>query len=314
MRLISFFKNWTLPISMLSGILIYLAFHNLDILQPTKPFVHSLDVILTPSLIFAQLLLTFCRIDVRQIAFRRWHLWLLAVQLVGCVGGYFALKCASFQLAQAAMVCFICPTATAAAVITAKLKGSAETIISYTILINLVTAIFVPLVFPLIHEQPDLSFARAMWLILCKVFPLLICPFLLAQVFHFLTPRIYTWLRQHSGLAFYIWSIALAMVMGKTAKSIADDSGHFVQIVWLSVVGLVACCIQFAAGKKIGGMHGERISGGQAIGQKNTVLAIWLAYTYLDPITSVAPGSYVLWQNTINSWQLWKLRKNEKRV
>ena len=49
----------------------------------------------------------------------------------------------------------------------------------------------------------------------------------------------------------------------------------------------------------------------EALGQKNTVLAIWMAYTYLNPLSSVGPGSYVLWQNIINSYQLWKKRKNE---
>jgi len=47
------------------------------------------------------------------------------------------------------------------------------------------------------------------------------------------------------------------------------------------------------------------------LGQKNTVLAIWMAVTYLNPLSSVGPGSYVVWQNIINSWQLWKKRKNE---
>jgi len=47
------------------------------------------------------------------------------------------------------------------------------------------------------------------------------------------------------------------------------------------------------------------------LGQKNTILAIWMAHTYLNPLSSVAPGSYVLWQNIINSCQLWKKRKNE---
>ena len=55
--------------------------------------------------------------------------------------------------------------------------------------------------------------------------------------------------------------------------------------------------------------HCIGISGGQALGQKNTILAIWMAHTYLNPLSSVAPGSYVLWQNIINSWQLWKKRK-----
>ncbi|KAB6399846.1 transporter, partial [Bacteroides xylanisolvens] len=30
--------------------------------------------------------------------------------------------------------------------------------------------------------------------------------------------------------------------------------------------------------------------------------------------SSVAPGSYVLWQNIINSWQLWKKRKKEAEI
>lgn len=307
--LLTFLKNWTLPISMIAGVLIYLAFANLSFLNPVKPAVHRLDVVLTPSLIFIQLLLTFCKVEVKQIRFKKWYLRLLLVQIIGSIGGYVLLRFVSETLAQAALVCFICPTATAAAVITAKLKGSSETIISYTILINIVAAIYVPTLFPLVYNQADLGFTTAMLLILSKVFPLLICPFILAQILRFVLPKVYNWLRQNSGMAFYIWALALAMVMGKTAKSIVDDSGHLTQIIWLSLVGLVACCSQFYLGKRIGGANGERISGGQALGQKNTVLAIWLAYTYLQPITSVAPGSYVLWQNIINSWQLWKQRK-----
>ena len=64
-------------------------------------------------------------------------------------------------------------------------------------------------------------------------------------------------------------------------------------------------------GKRVGQHYGERLSAGQAWGQKNTVLAIWMAYTYLQPLSSVGPGSYVLWQNLINSYQLWKKRRQE---
>ena len=28
--------------------------------------------------------------------------------------------------------------------------------------------------------------------------------------------------------------------------------------------------------------------------------------TYLNPLSSVAPAAYVAWQNTINSWQLYR--------
>ena len=75
--------------------------------------------------------------------------------------------------------------------------------------------------------------------------------------------------------------------------------------------GLLACVIQFLLGKRIGSAYHDRISAGQALGQKNTVLAIWMASTYLHPLATIAPGSYVLWQNIVNSYQLWKKRKKE---
>ena len=46
--------------------------------------------------------------------------------------------------------------------------------------------------------------------------------------------------------------------------------------------------------------------------QKNTILAIWMAYTFLDPVSAIAPGSYVLWQNTVNSWHLWRKRRHPR--
>jgi len=40
-------------------------------------------------------------------------------------------------------------------------------------------------------------------------------------------------------------------------------------------------------------------------------LAIWMAQTYLAPLSSIAPAAYVLWQNLINSWQLWRAKNKE---
>jgi BASS family bile acid:Na+ symporter len=70
--------------------------------------------------------------------------------------------------------------------------------------------------------------------------------------------------------------------------------------------------MQVIFGKIVGGIFGARINGGQAVGQKNTVFAIWMTYTYLNPVASVAPGCYVIWQNLVNSWQLWTKRKYDK--
>lgn len=308
-RIVSFLRNWTLPVAMLAGVIFYVAFHNLSFLQPLHEPVWALDAYLTPALIFAQLLLTFCRVNPRQFRIRKWHVWLLVFQVVCASLAYLALAPMSTVLAQGAMVCLICPTATAAAVITHKLGGSAETLITFTLMDNVLTAIYVPLVFPLVYAQSGgLDFVDSFLIILGKVFPLLIFPFIMAQVLRLWLPKAHDWLRDHSGLAFYIWALALAMVMGKTAKSIVDDSDEMLVVLSLALVAVAACAVQFLFGKVTGGRYGDRISGGQALGQKNTVLAIWMAQTYLNPLSCVAPGAYVLWQNVVNSYQLWKKR------
>ena len=308
-KVVNLLRNWTLPIAMVAGVLIYASFHCIDLLRPLHPFVWAWDSVLTPGFIFVQLFLTFCRVDPRQFRVNRWHASLLLFQLAGCTASYLVLAPLSPVLAQGAMVCIICPTATAAAVITSKLGGSAETLITYTLMVNILAAIYAPLVFPLIHNSGGLAFLEAFLLILSKVFPLLIFPFLLAQLTRLLLPKAHAWLREHSWVAFYIWGMALAMVMGKTVKSIVDDSGDALVVVSLALISLATCAAQFLFGKVVAGHYGERISGGQAIGQKNTVLAIWMAQTYLDPLASVAPGAYVLWQNIVNSYQLWKMRR-----
>lgn len=112
----------------------------------------------------------------------------------------------------------------------------------------------------------------------------------------------------------FICGVCVAIVTGQTVKSLmTSDVPGSVQIL-IALAGFITCALQFYLGKRIGTIYKDRISAGQALGQKNTVLAIWMAYTYLDPVSSVGPGSYVLWQNIFNSWQLWKKRKKEEML
>ncbi|HIY87683.1 MAG TPA: transporter [Candidatus Bacteroides pullicola] len=314
---IRFLKDWTLPVAMVTGTLVYFIFAKVPFLAPAKPAVNSIVAILTPLLIFAQLLLTFCKVEVRDLKPKLWHGWLIAFQIFSCLLVavllvYCPMNEVYHEVFEAAMVCLICPTATAAAVITGKLGGSASSLTTYTLLSNLLAAVAVPLVFPWVEPHAEISFWTAFLKILSKVFPLLICPFLLAWFLRAFVPKAHAFLLRLRDAAFYLWGVALAIVSGQTVRSLVNSDAP-ASVEWLiALAGLVACCLQFFLGKQIGGHYRERISGGQALGQKNTVLAIWMAYTYLNPLASVGPGSYVLWQNIINSWQLWKKRRQEE--
>lgn len=314
--LLRFLKNWTLPVAMLAGALGYFIFANFTFLEPTKPFMKTLVAYLTPFLIFAQLLLTFCKVEPHDLMPREWHGWLLLFQLfassvLASVLIFFQMGAAYREVFEGAMVCLICPTATAAAVITSKLGGSASSLTSYTLLSNILAAIAVPLIFPLVEPHADITFVTAFLKILGKVFPLLLFPFILACILRQYFPRVHRFLLGFPDLAFYLWGVALAIVMAQTVKSLMTSDASIGVEVSLALAGFITCVIQFYLGKRIGGKYYDRISAGQALGQKNTVLAIWMAYTYLDPLSSVAPGSYVLWQNLFNSWQLWKKRKQQ---
>ena len=282
--MLKFLKNWTLPIAMLVGAVGYPLFISLSFL--------------TPYLIFTMLLLTFCKVSPHDLKPKPLHAWLLLIQIAGALAAYLLLYRFNKIVAEGVMVCIICPTATAAAVITSKLGGSAASLTTYTLLGNIGAAIAVPIFFPLV---------------LSKVFPLLICPFLAAWLLSKCLPKVHQKLLGYHELAFYLWAVSLAIVTAQTLYSLLNDPADGFTEIMIAVGALVACCLQFFLGKTIGSVYNDRISGGQALGQKNTILAIWMAHTYLNPLSSVAPGSYVLWQNIINSYQLWKKRKNEMK-
>ena len=309
--MLKFIKNWTLPIAMLTGTLAYLLFAKWAFLAPMKPMVNGFVSFITPWLIFAQLLLTFCKVDIKEFKPKTWHLWLLLIQGLSCAlvaGILLSMPMGELGtgIGQGMMVCLICPTATAAAVITGKLGGNAATLTTYTLFSNLLGAVMVPLVFPLVEPHEGLTFWSAFFRILSKVFPLLLSPLFVALFLKHYVKNVHRWLMEHSGMAFYIWSFALALVMGQTARSLINSDAS----AWLVALGgLFTCVVQFLAGKRIGSAYNDRISAGQALGQKNTVLAIWMASAYLHPLATIAPGSYVLWQNIINSYQLWKKRR-----
>ncbi len=310
--MIRFLKNWTLPIAMVIGTLSYYAFAYFPYLYPLKGCVLSFVSRLTPVLIFTMLFITFCRVSVRDLRPHLWHLWLILIQVVCCllfaVVAYFVPNDPLNVVFQSGMVCFICPTATAAAVVTMKLGGNAPGLVTYTVLSNVIASLVVPIVFPLVYSHVDCSFGKSCVVILSRVFPLLICPLIASVMIKVCWPSIHKKISDLHPLTFYLWAIALAIVVAQTIRSIANSKTDVYTLLYICAISLSICLLQFFLGKRIGGIYGNRISGGQALGQKNTIFAIWLSYTYLNPLASLGPGAYVLWQNIINSWQLWRVR------
>lgn len=311
--LLRFMKTWTLPLAMLAGAAAYFVYTAIPWLDGTHRLAAGTVAVVQPLLIFAMLFLTFCRIDPRDLRLKGWHLRLVAVQLLLFAAAAGVLVCFPEThlrvLVESAMLCLLCPTATAAAVVTARLEGNAASITTYTLLINLAVALAAPLLLPLAHPHEGLDFSAAFAMIIRKVFPLLIFPLAAALLVRRRWPRLHAACAAAGDAAFYLWAFSLALAIAVTTKAIVHEQVHVGYQLGIALVSLLCCLGQFLLGKRIGGLSGERIEGGQALGQKNTVFIIWMGYTFLSPITALAGGFYSVWHNVVNSCQLYRKSK-----
>ena len=313
---LKFLRDWALIIGMMVGASLYLVYHAIPALHPAGPVLEAIVKELQPMLLFAMLFLSFCKIEPQQMRPHRWMGWLLLVQGLCFIALSLVLvlwpSVPARAGVEAAMLCLICPTATACAVVTGKLGGNMAGVVTYTVLINLVVAVLVPLMVPLIHPMAGLTFGEAFMRILAKVFPLLILPCLSAWLVRYLLPKFHAWLLGFPNLSFYIWAVSLTLAILMSTRAIVQNESGTTVLWEIAAASLLACVFQFWLGRCIGKRYRCPISAGQALGQKNTVFGIWMGYTFLDPVTSVAGGFYSIWHNCYNTWQMYRKRKRDE--
>ncbi|MBQ5692475.1 MAG: transporter [Alistipes sp.] len=259
---------------------------------------------LTPSLIFVMLFFTYCRVDITRMRVTMMHFWLFAAQIIGSMALYTLCLPLGQTIAQGAMICALAPIAMAAVVIGGMLGANIENMTTYSLLCNIGTAFVAPFVLSWVGNG-ECTLVQ----ILSKVAPLLIAPFVAGQLCRLLTPKLAGWVADHSRVSFYIWLVSLSIVVGRTTAFVIDHSTTEAQTeIVLAIVAAVICVAQFILGRKIGAKYGDTVAGGQSLGQKNTILAVWMAQSFLNPLSSVAPTAYIIWQNIVNSYQIYKKR------
>ena len=309
-------------LSMLIGALGYKLF------LPLKPTL--------PWWIFFMLFFTFCKVNPLDLRLHKWHWVVLVTQLVFSFGTYAGILHFTGNpiLAQGLLMCFIMPTATAAPIIAGKMGGSIQNLTTFTLLSNFATAIIVPATFPLINPAADMSFWPAFLLILRRIAPLLLGPFFAAWIVRL----IYKWRTKKefvlpvkiAVVPFYLWVCSIIVLSSVVTETVISNFHYQISnMVILLVSSFFICLIQFGLGKLIGywlpapskgrdyqdvlinpaaapkTMAGvSSITAGQAFGQKNTSLGVWMANTFLDPMSSLGAAAYIVWQNIFNSVQL----------
>ena len=289
-----------------------------------------------PWWIFFMLFFTFCKVNPLDLRLHKWHWVVLATQLILSFATYAGVMhfTANPILAQGLLMCFIMPTATAAPIIAGKMGGSIQNLTSFTLLSNFATAIIVPATFPLINPAADMSFWPAFLMILRRIAPLLLGPFLLAWGvrvgYSVYTKKEFVLPTKLAVVPFYLWVCSIIVLTATVTSSIVTNfQVQISNMLILLAASFFVCLLQFGLGKLIGyylpapskgrdyqdvlinpaaapkTMSGvSSITAGQAFGQKNTSLGVWMAQTFLDPLSALGAAAYIIWQNLFNSVQL----------
>ena len=304
-------KDWTLPISMLVGSVCYAIFTRCAWAMPVKPVIVAGIPYLLPTLIFLMLFLAYCKIDPRELRPRRWHLVLILIQLSETLlAAWWCIAHHASEwlpLAESLLAVFVAPMAAVGAVVTQKIGGNPATATTYTVISSLFTAVMVPLVYPLVEPGIGVTFIELFLRILSRVFPTIIFPLLLALALRYYVPRLHQWVcREAKDKSFYLWAVCTMVNTAQIIRCIVGSPGSATILISIVVIIGIVVAAQFYVGKQIGERYHDRIAAGQGLAQKNTVLSIWIAMTFLSPTAAIGPGVCLLWQNVVNSWQIYR--------
>lgn len=324
MGIVRFLKDWTLPVAIAVGTICYLTFYYVPALDELGDTLRPVFDVIFPLFVFLTLFVTFCKVDFHDMRPHRWHVGILVAQLLLValnIGIILWMKSVTLHLTpltspllwEAMLTCIIGPAASAAPVVVGKLGGNISTMTTYVLISSLASALLIPLVFPMLEQTVHVSFVDAFLIILEKVSIVLLLPLVLGWIMQHHVKGACAWIAAQPNLSFYFWAVSLSITTGITVKNIVNSSASLMLLVMIAVFTFVLCFVQFGIGRLVGRHLGEEVNAGQALFQKNTALSIWVAYMYLNPVASIGAGCYVLWQNIINSLELWQDRRKVKR-
>ena len=314
MSIKQFLKDWTLPVAIATGTVVYLTFHWVPQLEEAADFFGPIIDTIFPLMVFSTLFSNFCRVDFHQMRPHRWQFGVLLAQLLLVALNVWIIFCVEANpwqkiLWESVLTCIIGPAATAAPVVTAKIGGNINTMTAFVVLSSFASALMIPAVFPLLERGVGLNFWSAFLIILEKLAMVLVLPLALGWFMQHYARRLCDRIVSIPDLSFYLWAVQLSVTSGVTVRNIVHCEAGLPLLSMIALLSLALCFVLFLIGRSVGCHLGEEINSGQASFQKNTALSIWVAYAYLNPVASVGAGCYVLWQNIINSLELWEYRR-----
>lgn len=307
-------EKYVLPVSMMVVFLVFLLFENVSVLEQYRSQISNFVNPIIPACVCVMLYSAFCKVQLEKMKPRKWHFYLLITQLVlslVLVGIITYFKDFTYKEALiGALVCVVGPTAASAGVVASKLGGEESTISGFMIVSNAMCAVTIPLLLPLVNGRGESHFFLEFLNILRMVFPIIIVPFVLAQLTKLYFKRLHHFmLTKFKDLAFYVWSASLVLITARACSNAYHANLTLINALALLTAAVAVCIVHFGLGRVVGSFFNEKVNAGQAFGQRNMIFCIYVALTYTDPISSIVATLHMLVQNFYNSYQIIEYKK-----
>ncbi len=298
-----FIKDWTLLIAIVLGV----SFHKFF------GYISNNLPLLLPILIFIMLFLSFSKLEKFSTSKIGWHLLLALIQFVVGIGLYYIVLPYDPILAAGVSICVLVSPATSSPVVVNLMKGNINFSTEFLLFNSVIVAIFLPFWLGHIGNNNSLDLLQSIKEISLHTLVVVLVPLAISIILRKAVPESKKVIARVSFLSYYLWAFALMVIMGASADLfLSDPNADYKFAIESLMLTTFTCFCLIMGGKLLGGDKGSGIAAGQALGQKNTVLAIWLASGFLDPMSAIVPTMWIISQNIINSVQLWNVHRIHK--
>lgn len=262
-------------------------------------------------LLMLMLFLAFLDIEFNPRSFKVNTLKVLLANLAVGFGAFLTFSKVNPDLAMAAFITAIAPTAISSTIMISFIKGRVDFMFAAVLLTNIVMAVVVPLAIPYVVGT---AVQVSTWDVLRPVLITMFVPLILARLATHLPLKAQTVLQGGKKFSFLAWSINIFIISAKASDFIIHkSSGSLDTLGQIIVITLVICVINYVLGALLGGRNAWQETS-QALGQKNNSFAIWVALTFMNPLVAMGPTIYILYQNLYNAWHIYRFEKRNKEI
>ena len=143
---------------------------------------------------------------------------------------------------------------------------------------------------------------------------IMVLPCVAALILRKFRPEATAWPKKFKMLSLSIWSVLLFIVSAGAMKFLRTHSDVSpVAVVEIAGIAALVCAVNFTLGYWIVPRDLRR-EGSQTLGQKNTMLTLYLAMTFASPLAALGPTFYVICHNTWNACQLFLYDRKQKKL